>query len=287
MRATALLACHNRRDHTLECLRSFFDQVIPTTAELDAVLVDDGSVDGTADAVRAQFPRVTVVPGPGDLYWARAMAVAEDVALEREPDFLLWLNDDVVLDPRGLAKLLDAAASHPEPCVVVGAVRDSATGGLSYSGVRRRGRHPLRMELVDPREQPVKVETFNGNVLLVPADAADRVGRIDGDLVHAAADFDYGLRARRAGVVNLLAPGTVGECELNPATTPWLDGSVGARERLRILFGPKGLPPRSRARYLRRHGGAMWPAYWLMPYLRAVPGAVLAGGRTSPGDGAA
>jgi GT2 family glycosyltransferase len=141
------------------------------------------------------------------------------------------------------------------------------------------------MELVPPADRPIEVETVNGNVLLVPAAGAGRIGRIDGELVHAAADFDYGLRARAAGLVNLLAPGTVGECELNPATTPWLDRSIGRRERLRVLFGPKGLPPRPRARYLRPHGGPIWPAYWLMPYPRAVAGALATRGRAPADDG--
>ncbi len=48
------------------------------------------------------------------------------------------------------------------------------------------------------------------------------------------------------------------------------------RERLRVLFGPKGVPPRGRARYLRRHGGPAWFVFWLAPYVRSVPAIVRA-----------
>lgn len=279
MKVTALLACHNRRSQTLQCLESYFDQA-DTTVELDAVLVDDGSVDGTTHAVRVRFPRVSVIAGTGDLYWARAMAIAERAALRNRPNYLLWLNDDVTLDRGGLATLLETTSAAAGDAIAVGAVQDSATDRLSYSGVRRQGRHPLRMELVAPGDEAIEVETFNGNVVLVPVPVAARVGPIDGSLVHAAADFDYGLRARHAGFVNLLTPGTVGRCELNPSTTPWLDGSLNAAKRLQILFGPKGLPPRSRARYLRRHGGPTWPVYWILPYIHAVPATLWA---TEPG----
>ena len=42
--------------------------------------MDDGSTDGTADAVRHAFDSVTVIRGDGSLYWAAAMARAERVA---------------------------------------------------------------------------------------------------------------------------------------------------------------------------------------------------------------
>ena len=56
MRITALLASHNRRPKTLACLSSYFAQEVPDDVTLSAVLVDDGSTDGTADAVRERFP---------------------------------------------------------------------------------------------------------------------------------------------------------------------------------------------------------------------------------------
>lgn len=275
MRVTAVLACHNRRARTLECLASYYAQETTTPATLSAVLVDDGSSDGTAVAVREWFPATNVIEGDGNLFWARAMALAEQVALSQEdPDYLLWLNDDVVLDQSALSRLVATAGRNSEACIAVGALRDPVTKEIAYSGVRRRGLHPLRMDLVTPADEPIEVETFNGNVVLVPRSAATRIGPIDGALVHAAADFDYGLRAREAGVSNLLAPGTVGDCALNPAGEPWLDPNATTRQRFGIMVGPKGLPPRARARYLMRHGGPIWFLFWLSSYIRAVPSIV-------------
>ncbi len=156
----------------------------------------------------------------------------------------------------------------------MGAVRDPITGLLTYSGFRRRGRHPLQMDLVVPADEPVEVETFNGNVVLVPRSVARKIGPIDGALVHSAADFDYGLRAGEAGLMNSLTPGTVGTCARNTNPSPWLDRSIPPGQRLRLLLGPKGLPPRARARYLSRHGGPFWFLFWLASYVQAVPGIV-------------
>ena len=272
MRVTAILASHNRRAHTLDCLDSYFAQEVGPGDSLSAVVVDDGSVDGTAHAVRERHPGAKVILGDGSLFWAGGMALAEEVAWVDEPDYLLWLNDDVVLDSDALSRLYKTSSGSPQAacCIAVGALRDPHTGELTYSGVRRRGFHPLRVELVRPSNVPMPVETFNGNVVLVPRQAASVVGPIDGAFVHGAADFDYGLRAVGVGVANILVPGTVGTCPRDHPLEPWRDRSRPPRERLALLLGPKGAPPRARARYLRRHGGPAWPVYWAAPYVRAA-----------------
>jgi GT2 family glycosyltransferase len=271
MRITALLACHNRRELTLRCLDSLFSQERNPGLSIDAVVVDDGSSDGTTHAVEARFPDARVLRGGGELFWAGAMACGERAALAQSPDALLWLNDDVLLGPGALAELLRTLDAVPGPCIAIGAVRDPRSGALSYSGVRRSGVHPRRFSRVEPAGRPLSVDTFNGNVVLIPKDVAATVGPVDEHLVQGGADYDYGLRAREHGVLNLLAPGSVGTCARSTVPPAWLDPTLPARERIRVLLGPKGIPPRVRARYLRRHGGRLWPVFWLAPYLRALP----------------
>jgi GT2 family glycosyltransferase len=272
MRITALLAAHNRRPKTLACLSSYFAQEVPDDVARAAVVVDDGSTDGTADAVRERFPDARVISGSGELFWAAAMAIAEREARREDPDFLLWLNDDATLEPEALGTLIETAESRGDGgSIVVGALLDPSTGELSYSGVRRAGVHPMRFALVPPEDRPVQVDTFNGNVVLVSRQAAERVGPIDGEFAHATADYDYGLRAASAGVPVLLAPGTIGSCPTNPNSAPWADPSLTLGGRFAALVSPKGHPPRAHARFLRRHGGPAWPVFWLSPYVRALP----------------
>jgi GT2 family glycosyltransferase len=202
------------------------------------------------------------------------MAVAEQATSVTDPDYLLWLNDDVELDRNALQRLVTIARREDNNCIVVGALRDPVSEEVTYSGVRRTGLHPLRMDLISPGDEPIEVETFNGNVVLIPRMVRAKVGPIDGAFVHSAADFDYGLRATAAGVRNLLAPGTAGTCVRDGEQPPWRDGSASMKVRLRHLLGPKGLPPRSRLRYLKRHGGPAWPIFWAWSYVRAIPDAL-------------
>jgi GT2 family glycosyltransferase len=267
----AILASHNRREKTLACLASYFGQAIDPSVRLRAVLVDDASSDGTGAAVRERFPDVEVMEGSGNLFWAGAMALAERTAMKHPLDFLLWLNDDVLLDREALRLLMDTSRRTGGESIAVGAMRDPAGGGLTYSGVRRTGRHPLRMTPVPPGDEPVEAETFNGNAVLIPRRVRERVGPVDAGLVHSAADHDYGLRARRMGISSFVAPGMVGSCERDGGRQPWLDTGLSLGERLELFLGPKGFPPRPRARYLRRHGGLAWPVLWTWTYLRRLP----------------
>lgn len=273
-----LLCCHNRRQLTLSAIRDVHLQPAPRVLAA-VVLVDDGSTDGTADAVRAQYPNVEVVMGDGNLYWSRAMALAQEVATSRsEPDYLLWLNDDVRLESNATQQLLLTAQKQHRPCIVVGALADPSHGALSYSGYRRgpSGR-PQDLAPVRPNGTAQRVSTFNGNLVLVPHAVFRDLGGVDAVFRHSVGDIDYGLRAAAAGHDMVLAGDFLGTCERNSADDTWRDASLPRLFRLRLLLGPKGLEPRTQWMFQRRHGGALWLIYFLATYVRAL-GTILRGG---------
>lgn len=264
----ALLACHDRRELTLAALRSWFDQDAPGLG-LGAVLVDDGSTDGTAEAVRRDFPQVTVIPADGSLYWAASMARAEEHARTLRPDALVWLNDDVTLDPDCLATLLRTAAQYTPAAVVAGALADPTTGRAMYGGMALSRWHPMRGRLLQPAGHPVRVDAAHGNVLFVPRAAYERLS-IDGSFQHAYADYDYSLRVRRLGYPLVLTAATVGSCAVATTSRGLPDPALPLRRRLQLLNAPLGIPLRSHARYLRRHAGPWWPALAAAPYVKEV-----------------
>ncbi|MDP4013818.1 MAG: glycosyltransferase family 2 protein [Candidatus Nanopelagicales bacterium] len=264
-RLVAILACHNRREVTLKCLASLEDQRFGE-ADVAVVLIDDGSTDGTGEAVARRFPNVDIVRTPGDYYWAKSMALAEHHAHRMGSEVLLWLNDDVTLAPDAVARLWKAHLERPE-AILVGATVDPESGRCSYGGKRRTGRHPMRFTPVPVRSSPVRVDTFNGNVVLVPWSARHVVGPIDGEFAHAYADTDYGLRARKLGVEIIQVAGSVGECRANVAPDT---RAMKITQRWKWLTSPKGLPLGSQARFMKRHGGPEWPAYFIYGAVRGV-----------------
>jgi GT2 family glycosyltransferase len=198
-------------------------------------------------------------------------------AMPTLPDYLLWLNDDVVLDPDALKRLLATfavlCASRQPLSVVVGSTRDSQTGATTYGGFRRTSRlRRMDFARVAPTDTPQSCDTMNGNVVLIPRSVYSIVGNIDEKLRYAMGDLDYGLRARSAGCQVFLAPGHVGTCSENPRAGTWRDETLSRRERLRRAVLPNELPVAQWVALCRRHGGPLWPALALSPYVRLMVG---------------
>jgi GT2 family glycosyltransferase len=275
---TALLACHNRRDITLRCLRSLFATQVKGL-RLDAVLVDDGSTDGTADAVRALGVPVVIVPGPGNWFWPRSMAEAERAAERADPDALLWLNDDVELVATALLEIVLALRQRPAT-VLVGGLVERARPKLTYSGFNWADDGADMVRRVRPDGSYQTVEGFHGNVVVVPRSVRCRVGGIDGSWPHNFGDLDYARRLNSAGVPIVLLPNVVGTC--NGHTVAYLDPQRRPVQRLWAALGRKGWPLAANWRYHRRHGLALRGGRFTSTYRRAWRGRP--GAATQTGD---
>lgn len=261
VRLHVVLACHNRRDRTVRAISSFARASAQAGADADFTVFDDGSTDGTPEALAALDLPVTRIAGDGSAFWARSMAEAEEHVLGAHNDgYVVWLNDDVEIDGDGLEVALSSASAVPN-AVLVGAMRAPDTGQLTYSGLRSGGFHPLNFVPVEPNGRLQAVETFNGNLVLVPLELARKLGGIDGSFSHAFADIDYGVRVRDAGFEVFLLPRVVGVCAPNP---------VQSRARIidewRAFVGVKVGDYRSMKRILQKWHARTWLGYILVTY---------------------
>jgi GT2 family glycosyltransferase len=272
-----LMTCHNRREKTLACLTALFANALPAELTLAVVLVDDGSTDGTAAAVRQAFPAIQLVAGSGSMYWNGGMRLAFDTAQAHPYDYLLWLNDDTILDGDAIIRLLATADSlfgrYGRPAIVVGSTRGPGTMRLSYGGsVRLRPRlRPLRFTPVQPGAEPIQCDTMNGNCVLVPTEIAAVLGNLDHRFIHGIGDTDYGLRALAAGYANWVMPGYAGTCANDHVLLgSFLDVRIPMTSRLKKLMSPKGLPLAGWMVLAKRHGGILWPLHGVWPFVSVV-----------------
>jgi GT2 family glycosyltransferase len=273
MKVAVLITSHNRCASTLACLQAIFSAELPPDLTLDVVLYDDGSSDGTPDAVRRVFPAVHLLIGDGASFWSGGMRGAFRYAKAAGYDGYLWLNDDVVLMKGALARLLLAAfdgREHPE--VLIGTCIDPHTHRVSYGGLTRvHAWHPTKFRRIEPDPvHKVACLTMNGNIVYIPQQIAAIVGNIDAAYIHSMGDTDYGFRVRRHGFPLSVLPGVYGYCSRNATSGTYEDSRVPLRERWRLVRQPKGYPVRPWLTYVRRHGGWLWPLFWLWPYVRSI-----------------
>ncbi len=276
VRVCAILTCFNRRSKTISSLRSLELAAAQAGIDIEAIVADDMSHDGTAQEVTQTFPWATVVKTGGNFFWCKGMHLANTIAQQRAADHVLWLNDDVMLHPEALVKMLQThrgmvASGHDG--LVVGATHDGSGQVTTYGGlmsVSRLRRFSYRK--VGGTTEPVPCDAMNGNVVLVPAAVSRMVGNLDARFEHAMGDIDYALRARRSGFQVILCPGYIGVCSPNEGRGNRVFHGESMLERLRAVSSRKATPPRSWWTFTRQHGGWMWPVYFAWPYLIAAIG---------------
>lgn len=194
----------NQKDETIACLRSLAAADLGGAA---VVVVDNGSRDGSVDALRAEFPSVRILALPENRGFAGGCNAGMRAALEAGAEGILLLNNDTRVARDFLLPLLDAMHSSPGAGAVSSAAfrLDRPTMlDVAYSEVRFNRRHVVQILGVNalPGEgfdRRAEVGVVNACSLLLKAEALRTVGLFDEAYFAYHEDVDWCLRARQAG----------------------------------------------------------------------------------------
>ncbi len=219
MKIYSLMPVHNRLAETkevLSCLRA------QSFCEPDVVVVDDGSVDGTAEYIRKYAPHVKLIQGDGSLWWGGAMARGlEYILMNAEgTGYVLFLNNDVRFFSDLITELVAAAHDHKRS--VVGSVLMDIDRPDRIISIGPRIRYGLARieEVYDPglgrpvvsgvdrylMARAIEVDGLSGRGTLYPLDLLRKIGNIRWRwLPHYLADYELSVRAREAGYSTLVA----------------------------------------------------------------------------------
>ena len=101
----------NRRDDTLECLKSIDKLRLPSDYELKTIVVDNGSTDDSVSVIgRLSSPVFRLVEVKGNRGFTGGNNYGIKLALEEDADWVIVLNNDTLVDRNfliNLAKYLD------------------------------------------------------------------------------------------------------------------------------------------------------------------------------------
>lgn len=252
-----LMTCFNRKIKTLNCLTSLFN-ILPNC---DVYLVDDGSNDGTSDAVKIAFPQVNVIQGTGNLFWSRGMHLAWKEASKCDYDYYLWLNDDVILHEYWLDELLGCYEISGVRSIICGLVESIDRSRILYGGFNSS------KEMIQFNGMTNTIKFMNGNVVLVPKEVFKLVGNLDPAFHHDLGDVDYGLRAiaKDIKVLSTRRPIAIG----NPNTINRERlHAVSVFKRFKKLYSPLGSPPALNFIFRKRHFGVISASlYWMFQHV--------------------
>ena len=248
-RVAVLLTFHNRKECTLRCLGSLFE-ANHSDVDFSVYACDDGSCDGTSDAIIEKFSSVHIVHGDGTLYWNRGMLKAWEAAVPNNYDYYLWLNDDTVVDMDFWREMLSCTRSFSIPAVVSGLILEVDTGKIIYGGTDENG------NLIQPNGQARSIRNLNGNMVLVPRAIVKVIGLLDPRLHHDLGDVDYGYRVKAAGYPLLATRQPTGYGVANDycRVRKW---NVSLCARFKRLYSPLGADPRLIFYFKKKHFGSL------------------------------
>ncbi|HSF43413.1 MAG TPA: glycosyltransferase family 2 protein [Thermoanaerobaculia bacterium] len=206
-----VIPTHDTRDLTLRCLETIFASP-PSSGELEVVLVDDASRDGTAEEARVRYPGAIVLRN--DTAGGFTRSANRGLGATRGK-VLLLLNSDTEVEPGALDRLLGIFSEAPE-LGIVGAALYYPDGSPQWSGgaapshawffALSSGLPALLARLpfyrrVKPLEPagPVRVDWVTGAALGLRRAVWETAGPLDEGFRFYAQDLDFCLRARRAG----------------------------------------------------------------------------------------
>jgi len=230
----------------------------------EAVLVDNGSTDGTVAFVRERFPDVTVVAQAN-----RGMGGGNNAGLRTANGrYVLLLNSDAWAVDDAVGRLVAFAEEHPDVAVVGprllnpdGSLQRSVRG---FPTLWRLATEYLFLRKLAPRsrlfnafygdgfahDRPYEAEFLMGAVLLVRREAADTVGLFDEDFFMFSEETDWCYRFRQAGWKVLFTPDAefvhVGGASTRQNWNPMFREQV--RGHLRFLAKHRGAREAERAR---------------------------------------
>ena len=273
-KVAVLMTCYNRREKTLRCLDSLFGNLLNEGYSFKVFLVDDGSTDGTGEAVNLKYPDVEILKGDGTLFWCGGMNLAFGKALSWKYDFYMWLNDDTILNKNALEVLFGTYFLLYEQLgrdlIVVGSVCDKETKELTYGGSRRgKWWKPLHYEMIQPSKVPQQCDLFHGNCLLIPHNVAEATGNMSTDYKQGPGDIDYARRAARRGFALWICAGFVGTCSRNTFLEKWRDKNILIKERVEALKKPVVVArTKDWVIYTKKYHKILFPYYWAISLIR-------------------
>ncbi len=266
---TVIVVNWNRRDLLRRCLASLCEQ---RDAAFEVIVVDNGSVDGSAEMVRSEFdrpggPRVSLVVNESN----RGFCAANNQGFARaRTPFVALLNNDAEAGAEWLASLRAAFEQGPDIGMAASKIlvwedpaRIDKAGHLIYPDGQNRGRGSGQLDQ-GQFDRCEEVLWPDGCAAMYRRAMIDQIGGFDEDFFAYADDAELGLRGRIAGWRCLYVPRAVVRHHRGATLGVASLRRLSLIERNRVLLAAKLFPWSllwlNPAYYLARLTAGLWAA---------------------------
>lgn len=210
-RWAAVVLNWNGREETLRCLRSLR---AAGGLELPVVCVDNGSIDGSVDAIREAFPEVDLIEAGANLGYAGGNNLGIRRALEAGADWVVLVNNDATVAADLVEGFEAAVRRRPDAGILAGKVyRSDRPETIWFAGQRVNlllgySGKPRGHDQPDGPRYGVVIDVGRavGALMAISRATLQDVGPLDETLFAYVEDVEFCLRARRRGHAVVFAP---------------------------------------------------------------------------------
>ena len=262
-KVTVIILNWNGKEDTLECLASV-KKIDYSNFEI--LLVDNGSVDDSVEAVSEHYPDVTLLQTGDNLGYAGGNNVGIRYALDNKAEYVLLLNNDTVVDVQLINALIVASKAIVNRAIMGGKIYYYAQPDtLWYAGARwipdKLDFEHIGLGQKDTKifDELTKTDYVTGCLMFVPAEIFRQVGLLDEDFFLIYEETDWCYRAKKYGY----------DCYYIPTVKIWHKVSVsfgGSQSpifeyfmaRNRLLWASKHLGFLSRVKVYGQYLNRIW-----------------------------
>jgi GT2 family glycosyltransferase len=247
----------NGKSDTLECLESVKAIDYPN---FQTVIVDNGSTDGSEEAIRVAFPDIAFIQTGENLGYAEGNNVGMRFAMEQAAEYLFVLNNDTTVDPNILTALVEAAEKNPNAAILGPKIYfydrpdviNSAGGYINYETLERGHVGYGVRDDGAAHASIAPVEWTTGCAMLMRTSSLRETGLFDPKFFLICEELDLCARVRKRGNDILFVP----EAKLWHKVSAAFEGNYSAvycfyMFRNILLYVRKNFPERKYSLYRR------------------------------------
>ncbi len=199
----------NGLQDTLECLESLSGMAY-TNREI--IIVDNGSTDGSPEAIRERYPEVRLLRNARNLGFAGGNNAGIRKALDDGAEMVWVLNNDTIVEKDALSHLVATAMDSEEIGLASPVIRyydDPGTVQFCGSYIEWEKKRIVHMDEMGANIGNNMPMCLWGTALLIKRSSIDRIGFLDEKYFAYHEDEEYSMRAVRAGLRNVVEPQAV------------------------------------------------------------------------------
>lgn len=203
MELSIIILTYNNLADTQRCLQSL--EPVMARTEVEVIVIDNGSADGTTDFIARTYPGVRLIANPEN----RGIAAARNqgFAVARAPRLLI-LDNDTIVNAEAIDGMTEYLDLHPDvglcACCMTDAEGNVQRSFRPFPGLKGKilsllGLRLAREQFHFDREGAIEPFYVIGACQMIRRAALEQVGKLDEAIFYGPEDADFCIRLRQAG----------------------------------------------------------------------------------------